>query len=108
VFATGGIGGVHRDAQTVGLTVLVFGSERFPAFWLSDSGFTMDTMVNSAAEVAATSAALGLPGGVLVANPLPESAQLDPALARLHPSRDRPLERRGQPRDRPRELPARR
>jgi pseudouridylate synthase len=121
VFATGGIGGVHRDAgatfdesadlgilancpitvisggvksildigatlerlETLSVTVLVFGSDRFPAFYLADSGYTVEQSVNSPEEVAQmmrAADALGLPGGILVANPLPESAQLDPAL----------------------------
>jgi pseudouridine-5'-phosphate glycosidase len=119
VFATGGIGGVHRNAastfdesadlgilasrritvvsggvksildigatlerlETLGVTVLVFGTDRFPAFWLSNSGYTVDASVTSAGEVAEVMRAadeLGLPGAILVANPLPEAAQLDP------------------------------
>ena len=121
VFATGGIGGVHRDAaatfdesadlgilgscpitvvsggvksildigatlerlESLSVTVLVFGTERFPAFWLADSGYTVDFPVTTAEEVAEVmqaSDALAMPGGILVANPLPEAAQLDPAL----------------------------
>jgi pseudouridine-5'-phosphate glycosidase len=121
VFATGGIGGVHRDAdttfdesadlgilgscritvvsggvksildigatlerlETLSVTVLVFGTDRFPAFWLTDSGYTVDSAVTTPEEIARVmqaSDALGLPGGILVANPLPETAQLDPAL----------------------------
>jgi len=121
VFATGGIGGVHRAAgttfdesadlgilgrcritvvsagvksildiaatlerlETLSVPVLVFGTDRFPAFWLSDSGYTVDHPVTSAREIAdamRAADALDLPGGMLVANPLPESAQLDPAL----------------------------
>jgi pseudouridine-5'-phosphate glycosidase len=121
VFATGGIGGVHRNAgqtfdesadlgilgscritvvsagvksildigatlerlETLSITVLVFGSHRFPAFYLADSGIAVDHSVSSAAEVAAVmdaADALGRPGGILVANPLPEAAQLDPAV----------------------------
>jgi pseudouridine-5'-phosphate glycosidase len=121
VFATGGIGGVHRDAsstfdesadlgilgscrvtvvsagvksildigatlerlETLGVTVLVYGTDRFPAFWLTDSGYTVDSPVATPQEIAEVMRAaedLGLPGGILVANPLPESAQLDPAL----------------------------
>ena len=121
VFATGGIGGVHRDAGTtfdesadlailggcritvvsagiksildIGATlerleslsvpVVVFGTDRFPAFWLTDSGHRVDLSVTAAAEVAAMMKAadeLALPGGILVANPLPEAAQLDPAV----------------------------
>ena len=121
VFATGGIGGVHRDARTtldesadlgilgscritvvsagiksildIGATlerleslsvpVLVFGTDRFPAFWLTDSSHRVDSPVTSAAAIAAIMKAadeLALPGGILVANPLPEAEQLDPAI----------------------------
>jgi pseudouridine-5'-phosphate glycosidase len=121
VFATGGIGGVHRDAgttfdesadlailgsnritviaggvksildigatlerlETLSVTVLVFGTDRFPAFYLTDSGFTVDSAVTTPdeiAEIMRASDELNLPGGILVANPLPETAQLDPAL----------------------------
>ena len=121
VFATGGIGGVHRDArttldesadlgilgscritvvsagiksildigatlerlETLGVPVVVFGTDRFPAFWLADSGHRVDSPVTTAAEIAAIMRAadeLALPGGILVANPLPEAQQLDPAL----------------------------
>jgi len=120
VFATGGIGGVHRNAtatfdesadlgilarcritvvsggvksildigatlerlETLGVTVLVFGTDRFPAFWLTDSGFTVDTPVSTPEEIAEVMRAsdeLALPGAILVANPLPEAVQLDPA-----------------------------
>jgi pseudouridine-5'-phosphate glycosidase len=118
VFATGGIGGVHRNAgetfdesadlgilascpitvvsagvksildiratlerlETLSVTVLVYGTHRFPAFWLADSGISVDFSVSSGREVAAVmraADALGRPGGILVANPLPDSAQLD-------------------------------
>jgi pseudouridine-5'-phosphate glycosidase len=118
VFATGGIGGVHRDAtesfdesadlgilascpitvvsagvksildiratlerlETLSVTVLVYGSRQFPAFYLSDSGLTVDHQVDDAAEVAAimrAADALGRPSGILVANPLPPEAELD-------------------------------
>jgi pseudouridine-5'-phosphate glycosidase len=121
VFATGGIGGVHRGAsttfdesadlgilgrcritvvsggvksildigatlerlETLGVTVLVFGTHRFPAFWLSDSGYRVESSVSTAEEIAdvmQAADALALPGGILVANPLPETAQLDPAM----------------------------
>jgi pseudouridylate synthase len=119
VFATGGIGGVHRHAattfdesadlgilarcritvvsggvksildigatlerlETLGVTVLVFGTDRFPAFWLTDSGYTVDGAVASAEQIAEVMRAadeLALPGAILVANPLPAGAQLDP------------------------------
>lgn len=120
VFATGGLGGVHRFArdswdesadlvaisrtpvvvvcagvksildvaatlerlESLSVPVLGWRSNRFPGFYLTDSGFTLDWRVDSAAEVAAIAAAhheLG-GGGIVVANPLPESQQLDPAL----------------------------
>jgi pseudouridine-5'-phosphate glycosidase len=119
VFATGGIGGVHRNAgvtfdesadlgilgscpiavvcagvksildvgatlerlETLGVTVLVFGTNRFPAFWMTDSGYTATPVwtAEEIAEVIEAADALELSSGILVANPLPESAQLDPA-----------------------------
>jgi pseudouridine-5'-phosphate glycosidase len=121
LFATGGIGGVHRGAgetfdesadlgilagcritivsagvksildiaatlerlEALSVTVLVYGSDHFPAFYVTDSGHTVDNPVNSADEVAEimrAADALGRPGGILVANPVPAEAQLDPAL----------------------------
>ncbi len=118
VFATGGIGGVHRNAaetfdesadlgvlsrcpitvvsagvksildiratlerlESLSVTVLVYGTHQFPAFYLADSGISADHSVASAGEVAAimrASRALGLPGGILVANPLGVAEQMD-------------------------------
>jgi pseudouridylate synthase len=77
------IGATLERLETLGVTVVVYGGNRFPGFWLSDGGFSVDARVDSAEEIAAAMVAaegLGLPGGMLVANPLPESAQLDPAL----------------------------
>ena len=120
VFATGGIGGVHRGAglsgdishdlvamsrhpvitvsagakafldlpatleylETLGVPVVGWKTDRFPAFYTRDSGVAVPATVGSGAEVAAMSAAaaaLGHRGGVLVANPIPEAAELDPA-----------------------------
>ncbi len=105
VFATGGIGGVHRNAsetfdesadltilsqcpitvvsagvksildiratlerlESLSVTVLVYGTRQFPAFYLADSGISVDHAVSSADEVAAimrASRELGLPGGI--------------------------------------------
>ena len=122
VFATGGLGGVHRGArqswdesadlvtlartgivvvcagvksildvgatlerlETLGVTVLGYGTERFPGFYLSDSGHPLQWRVESPAEVAAVAAARGELGtngsAVVVANPLPAEEQLDPEL----------------------------
>jgi len=121
VFATGGIGGVHRDAaatfdesadlvalartpicivcagvksildagatlerlETLGVTVVGYGTDRLAGFYLTDSGHALPWRVDSAAEVAAIMRAgveVDAPGAVLVANPLPADEQLDPAL----------------------------
>jgi pseudouridine-5'-phosphate glycosidase len=122
VFATGGLGGVHREAgvtfdesadlvalartpicvvcsgvksildvgatlerlETLGVGVLAYGSDRFPGFYLADSGYPAPARADSPAEVAAILAArreLGLdPGALVVANPLPDGEQLEPAV----------------------------
>jgi pseudouridine-5'-phosphate glycosidase len=122
VFATGGIGGVHRDArdswdesadldvlartgivvvcagvksildagatlerlETLSVTVLGYGSDRFPGFYLTESDFPAPWRVDSAAEVAAVVRAAVEVGAddraVVVGNPLPVDEQLDPAL----------------------------
>lgn len=121
VFATGGLGGVHRGAsetfdesadltvlsevpitvvsagvksildipatlerlESLSVIVLGYGTDRFPSFWLTDSGEQLDWAVPGAAAVAdvmASRDALGQNAAILVANPLPESEQLDPAV----------------------------
>ena len=121
VFATGGLGGVHRDAnvtfdesadlpalsklpvtvvcagvksildvsatlerlETLSIPVLAVGTNKFPGFYLTDSGFAIDWSVNSAAEIAdimRAREAFGTEGGMVIANPLPVTEQLDPAL----------------------------
>ena len=118
VFATGGIGGVHRGAtttldisadlpelantsvavvsagaksildlgltleylETQGVPVLGYQTEEFPAFYTRRSGFPVDYRMESALEIAQLLSAkwkLGLAGGVLIANPVPEAYQLD-------------------------------
>jgi pseudouridine-5'-phosphate glycosidase len=122
LFATGGLGGVHREAattldesadlttlgrtpitvvcagvksildvgatlerlETLGVGVVGYGTDRFPGFYRSDSGWALDWRVDSAEEVAAiirARAALGTDDAALVvANPLPEDEQVDAAL----------------------------
>jgi pseudouridine-5'-phosphate glycosidase len=122
VFATGGLGGVHRESretwdesadlatlarvgttvvcsgvksildvgatlerlETLGVTVLGYGTDRFPGFYLHDSGFPAPWRVDSPAQVAAVLTARRELGGadraVVVANPLPVEEQLDPEL----------------------------
>jgi pseudouridine-5'-phosphate glycosidase len=120
VFVTGGIGGVHRGAETsfdisadlqelaqtnvavvcagvksildIGLTleylethgvpVVSVGQPGFPAFFTRESGFTADFQFDTALEQAAfilTKWQLGLQGGVVVANPVPEMFAMDKA-----------------------------
>ncbi|HWI65600.1 MAG TPA: pseudouridine-5'-phosphate glycosidase [Symbiobacteriaceae bacterium] len=73
--------------ETLGVTVLGFGTDRFPGFYTRDTGHGVDARVDSAAEAAAVVAArkeCGLPGGVLVVNPVPEADALDSAEVEGH------------------------
>lgn len=113
VFATGGIGGVHRGAETTmdisadleelaqtpvmvicagaksildlgltleyletkGVPVIGYGTEELPAFYTRHSGFKVDYRIDSPQELAAAfnaKMAMGLKGGMLVTNPIPE------------------------------------
>ncbi|MCX6433504.1 MAG: pseudouridine-5'-phosphate glycosidase [Actinobacteria bacterium] len=108
VFATGGLGGVHREARDswdesadlntlavtpvtvvcsgvksilVNVGVLAFGTHRFPGFYLTDSGFSVDWSVDTPQDVADVMSARGIlriPSALVVANPLPVEQQLDP------------------------------
>ena len=122
LFATGGLGGVHREArqswdvsadlaalartpvavvcsgvksildvpatleylETIGVPVVGYRTRRFPGFYLTDSGSQLDWAVESAEETTCVIQAmpsLGLGGsGLVVANPLQEGEQLEPAL----------------------------
>lgn len=117
VFATGGIGGVHRGAETTfdisadleelgrtpvtvvaagakaildlpktlevletkGVPVIGYGTDDLPAFWSRTSGLKAPLRLDSAADIAAflkARGALGLTGGVLVANPVPAADEI--------------------------------
>jgi pseudouridine-5'-phosphate glycosidase len=117
VFATGGIGGVHRGAETSfdisadleelaqtpvtvvasgakaildlpktlemletrGVPVITFGQDEFPAFWSRRSGLPSPLRLDDPALIASAHrmrATLGLPGGQLVANPIPPEAEI--------------------------------
>ena len=61
--------------ETMGVPVLGYRTDRFPAFYTPDSGFEVDYRFETAQEIAAALAAqwrLGLTGGAVVANPVPE------------------------------------
>jgi pseudouridine-5'-phosphate glycosidase len=121
VFATGGLGGVHRGAaetfdvsadldaiahtplvvvcagvksildvagtlevlETRSVPVLGYKTDRFPGFYLTDSGLPVPCRVDSATaagKVAQAHWSLGSRTGVILANPLPVTRQVDPAL----------------------------
>lgn len=122
VFATGGLGGVHREwtvtqdesadlgllartritvvcagvksildvpatlqrLETLGVAVAGYGTDRFPGFYLSDSGHPVEWTLNTpdqVADVMRAQDALDAPGSsLIVANPVPEAQQLDPGL----------------------------
>ncbi len=65
--------------ETAGVPVIAYGQDAFPAFWSRDSGLKAPLRMDSAGEIAAAArmrAALGLPGGQLVANPIPVEAEI--------------------------------
>jgi pseudouridine-5'-phosphate glycosidase len=118
VFATGGIGGVHRGAElsfdisadleelartqvtvvcagakaildipktlevleTKGVPVVTFGQDEFPAFWSRSSGLKSPLRLDSAAAIAgfqSTREHLGIAGGMLIGNPVPEADEIE-------------------------------
>ena len=121
VFATGGIGGVHRGAETTmdisadleelaqtpvmvicagaksildlgltleyletkGVPVIGYGTEELPAFYTRQSGFKVDYRIDTPQELAAAFRAkldMGLQGGMLVTNPIPEEYSMPPEI----------------------------
>ena len=124
VFATGGIGGVHRGAEssfdisadlqelaqtpvtvvcagakaildlpktlevleTLGVPVIAFGQDQLPGFWARQSGQQAPLRMDDPAMIAKAHlmrAALGLPGGQLIANPIPQQDEIP--LAEISP-----------------------
>ncbi|MCI9034296.1 MAG: pseudouridine-5'-phosphate glycosidase [Lachnospiraceae bacterium] len=118
VFATGGVGGVHRGAETTmdisadleelamtpvmvicagaksildlgltleyletkGVPVIGYGTDELPAFYTRKSGFGVDYQLNTPKELAeafSVKQAVGLKGGMLVTNPIPEEYSMD-------------------------------
>jgi pseudouridylate synthase len=117
VFATGGIGGVHRGAETsmdisadlaelaqtpvtvvaagakaildipltlevletYGVPVIAYGQDALPAFWSCDSGLAAPLCMDSVDDIAQAHLmrkSLGLPGGQLIANPVPKADEI--------------------------------
>ena len=93
VFATGGIGGVHRGAETTmdisadleelethGVPVIGYQTEELPAFYTRKSGFKVDYRLDTPEQLAQAfhvKQELGLRGGMLVTNPIPEQYSMD-------------------------------
>ena len=117
VFATGGIGGVHRGAEesfdisadlaelaqtpvtvvaagakaildlkktfevleTYGVPVIAYGQDSLPAFWSATSDMAAPLRMDTPDEIARAHqmrGALGLPGGQLICNPIPQADQI--------------------------------
>ncbi|WGL52676.1 pseudouridine-5'-phosphate glycosidase [Nocardioides sp. BP30] len=73
------IGLTLETLETLGVPVLVDGSDEFPSFYSRSSGFAAPMRVDGPAEIAAVLAAkwsLGLPGGVVVAHPIPAEDEI--------------------------------
>lgn len=66
--------------ETLGVPVLGYGTKEMPAFFTRKSGFSVDSQVDTPEEVAKIAKAkweLGLHGGILLTNPIPEEAAMD-------------------------------
>lgn len=77
------IGATLERLETLGITVVGYRTDRYPGFYVADSGFPVPARVESAAEAAGVARSrddLGLASAVLVANPIPEAEQLDPVV----------------------------
>lgn len=78
--------------ETLGVPVIAYGQDQLPAFWSREAGLRAPLRMDSPAEIAraaAMRAALGLPGGQLITNPIPHSAEiprddLAPVIARAN------------------------
>ena len=65
--------------ETAGVPVIAYGQDDFPAFWSRSSGLKAPLRMDSAEAIAAAHrmrGTLGLPGGQLVANPIPAEAEI--------------------------------
>ena len=77
------IGATLERMETLGVTVLGWNTAEFPSFWLASSGEPLDWRVRDGREVAEIMESreqLEVCTAIVVANPLPSEAQLDPEL----------------------------
>jgi pseudouridine-5'-phosphate glycosidase len=68
--------------ETLSVPIVGYRTDRYPGFYVADSGHPVPARLDTPAEIAAllrTHRALGATSGVLVANPIPTADQLDPA-----------------------------
>jgi pseudouridine-5'-phosphate glycosidase len=68
--------------ETYGVPVIAYGQDQLPAFWSREAGLRAPLRMDSAAEIAKAHkmrSDLGLPGGQLIANPIPTEAEIDRA-----------------------------
>lgn len=68
------IGRTLEYLETRGVPVIGYGTEEFPAYYTRESGFKADYRIDTPAALAAAFEAqreMGLPNGMLVANPIP-------------------------------------
>lgn len=75
------IGATLERLETLNVPVVGYRTNRYPGFYVADSGFSLDYRIESPADAAALARArdeLGLASAVLVANPVDEAEQLDP------------------------------
>ena len=75
------IGATLERLETLNIPVVGYRTNRYPGFYIADSGFALDYRIESPADAAALAQArneLGLTSAVLVANPVDEAQQLDP------------------------------
>ncbi|TAM70483.1 MAG: pseudouridine-5'-phosphate glycosidase [Microbacteriaceae bacterium] len=75
------VGATLERFETLNIPVIGFGTTRYPGFYVSDSGFSIEYAVQTPEEAAAiirARDALALPQAVLLANPVPEDKQLPP------------------------------
>ncbi len=74
------VGATVERLETLGITVVGFGTDKFPGFYRADSGFTVPWRVDTveqAAAVALNRDAIKAPGAVIVAKPVSDADQLD-------------------------------
>ena len=65
--------------ETLGVPVLAYGQDQLPAFWSREAGLRAPLRANSPSEIAAAHrmrGRMGLPGGQLIANPIPVEAEI--------------------------------